>query len=127
MRNNKKIRTNFVNLFEKGYIAEDMVLEAGDILFIPDNFSRKISIVGAVNQPKTVPYRDDLTILDVILSAGGFTEFAKENDVKIIRQGEEGKKSEIRVKAKDLLRKGNMEENILLEPGDVIIVKETIF
>lgn len=126
VRNKKKIKTNFIELFEKGDFSQDLILETDDMLFIPDNFEKKIVVVGAVNQPTTIPYRKELTVLDIILSAGGFTEFAKENDVKILRKKEDGKRTEVSVRAKDLM-KGNMNENITIEPGDFVIVKETIF
>ncbi len=126
VRDKKKIKTDFSGLFEKGDFRQDIVLEPDDMLFIPDNFEKRISIVGAVNTPTTIPYREGLTILDVILSAGGFTEFAKENDVVILRKKEDSKRKEISVRAKDLM-KGNMNENISIKPGDVIVVKESLF
>ncbi len=126
VRNKEKIKTNFIELFEKGDFSQDIMLETNDMLFIPDNFEKKIVVVGAVKQPTTIPYRKGLTVLDIILSAGGFTEFAKENDVKILRKKEDGKRLEVSVRAKDLM-KGNMNENITIEPGDFVIVKETIF
>lgn len=126
VRNKKRIKTNFRELFEKGDFSQDIVLEPNDMLFIPDNFEKRISIVGAVNRPTIVPYREGLTILDVILTAGGFTEFAKENDVKILRKKENGERVEITVRAKDLM-KGNIKENVMIEPGDFIVVKEGVF
>jgi len=126
VRNKKKIKSNFYELYENGDYSQDVVLEFNDMLFIPDNFEKRISIVGAVKAPMTFPYREGLTILDVILSAGGFNEFAKENDVEILRKKENGKKEEISVRVKDLM-KGKMNENVALEPGDLIIVKEAIF
>ncbi len=148
VRNKKKIKSDFSALFEKGDFSQDIVLEPGDMLFIPDNFAKRISIVGAVANPTTVPYREGLTILDVILSAGGFTEFAKKNDVIVLRKKpDSGKKDlsgdilgsspalilsktagriKIHVRAKDLM-KGDMSKNITMKPGDVVVVKESMF
>ncbi len=148
VRDKKKIKSNFYDLFERGDFNQDIVLEPDDMLFIPDNFEKKISIVGAVNTPTTIPYREGLTILDIILSAGGFTEFAKENDVVVLRKKEGGRKKDlsavtlssspalvlskssgrikISVRAKDLM-KGDMSKNIKIMPGDVIVVKESLF
>ena len=126
VRDKKKIKADFSELFEKGDFSQDIVLEPNDMLFIPDNFEKRISIVGSVTNPTTISYREGLTILDIILSAGGFTEFAKENDVKILRKKENGEKMEISVKAKDLM-KGDIDENITIEPGDLVIVRESIF
>lgn len=126
VRNKKKIKTGFYDLFEKGNFKEDITLEPNDMLFIPDNFENEISIVGAVKTQISIPFREEITVLDVIITAGGFTEFAKENDVKIIRN-EGGSRTELTVRAKDLMKKGNMDENISMKPGDVVIVKEAIF
>ncbi len=148
VRDRKKIKSDFSGLFEKGDFSRDIVLEPDDMLFIPDNFEKRISIVGAVVRPATVPYREGLTILDVILSAGGFTEFAKENDVVVLRKKDSGRKKDlsavtlnsspalvlsksagrikIHVRAKDLM-KGDMSKNITMKPGDVVVVKESLF
>ncbi len=88
--------------------------------------AKRISIVGAVNAPLTVPYREGLSILDIILSAGGFTDYAKKNDVNILRKTEDGGKKEIVVNAKKLME-GSMDENIAVMPGDFVIVKESLF
>jgi len=126
VRDKKKIKSGFYELFEKGDFSQDILLEPDDMLFIPDNFEKRISIVGAVNNPTTVTYREGLTIMDIILSAGGFTEFAKKNDVKILRKKEDGNRIEITVRAKELM-KGNIDENITMQPGDFVIVKESMF
>ncbi len=126
VRNKEIIKTSFYELYDKGDFSQDIVLKPNDMIFIPDVFEKRISVVGAVGNPSTITYREGLTILDVILSAGGFTEFAKENDVKIIRKQKGGKRTEISVKAKDLM-KGNVAENIMVKPGDFIVIKESIF
>lgn len=125
MRDKKILKKGFYALFRNGDLSEDVVLEPDDILFIPDNFNNRISIVGEVIKPSTIPYKEGLTVLDVILSADGFTEFAKQNDVMILRKKEEGRE-EVEVRAKDLL-KGSINENVAIEPGDIVIVKEKIF
>jgi polysaccharide biosynthesis/export protein len=67
-----------------------------------------------------------LKILDAIFEAGGFTKSASENNVLILRQGPK-EKEEIRVKVKDLMKDGDLGQNIALQPGDYVIVKESIF
>lgn len=125
VRNKQKIKTGFYKLYTKGDLSQDIVLEPDDILFIPDNYEKRIILVGAVNNPTTLTYREGMTILDVILSAGGFTEFAKGNDVIIIRNNGE---KEIRrsVKVEDIME-GDLNENIDVMPGDFILVKESFF
>lgn len=126
VREKKKIKADFSELFEKGDFSQDIILEPDDMLFIPDNFDKRISVVGAVNKPTTVTYREGLTILDVILSAGGFTEFAKENDVQILRKNSDGKIEKMSVRVKDMM-KGDVGKNIVVMPGDFIVVKESLF
>ncbi len=126
VRNKKMIKTDFSGLFEKGDFKQDIVLEPNDIIFIPDIFEKRISIVGEIKQPSTIDYRKGLTVLDVILSAGGFTEFARKNDVVVMRKQSDGKREKISVEVKDLM-KGEIDKNLDIMPGDVIVVKETLF
>jgi len=125
VRDNQKIKIGFSELFVEGDLSQDIVLEPGDILFIPDNFEKRIKVVGAVSNPTSIPYRQGLTILDVILSVGGFTEFAKKNDVLIIRTLND---KEVRrtVRVKDIME-GDLSENIKVMPGDFIVVEESFF
>jgi polysaccharide export outer membrane protein len=126
VRNKKQIKSDFTGLFEKGDFKQDIVLEPNDIIFIPDSFEKRITIVGEVEKPDTILYRKGLTVLDVILSAGGFTEFAKKNDVLVMRKSSDGKREKITVKVKDLM-KGKIDRNLEIVPGDFIVVKETLF
>jgi polysaccharide export outer membrane protein len=126
VRNKEIIKKDFYDLFEKGDFSQDIILESNDMLFFPDNFEKRITIVGAINQPTVVPYSEGQTLLDLLLSVGGFTDFAKENDVRILRKTDNGDRELIRVKAKDLME-GELENNIGVMPGDFIIVKERFF
>lgn len=126
VRDNKKIKENFEVLIYKGDYKQDIVLESGDIIFIPDNFEKRISIVGAVMRPTTMDYRDGLTLLDVILSVGGFTDFAKDKAVQIYRRNDGGTRSRMVVNAKELMR-GDLEKNVAINPGDTIVVREKLF
>jgi polysaccharide export outer membrane protein len=126
VRDEKIIKKNFYELFEKGDFSQDIVLEANDMLFFPDNFEKRLTIVGAIGSPTTIPYREGTTILDIILSVGGFTDFAKENDVRVLRKTDGEEREIIKVRAKDLM-KGELEHNMEIMPGDFIVVKERFF
>ena len=78
-----------------------------------------------MRNPGVVTYREGVTAFDAILARGVFDKFA--NEKKVIVFSLEEKKKEITVNMKEVLRKGNVEENITLEPGDLIIVKESLF
>lgn len=126
LRDGQKLKVNFYELLVKGDLTKDVMLNAEDIIYVPDNESNKIYLMGAINAPKYIYYRDGLKILDAIFEAGGFTKSASENSVLVVRQ-ETNKKAEIRVKVKDLMKDGDLGQNIALQPGDYVIVKESIF
>lgn len=126
VRNGKRVEIDFYALYIKGDLAKDIPLYAEDIIYIPDNELNKIYVMGAVASPKYVYYREGLRILDVILECGGFTKFAKENSVLVMRK--DGKQvKEIEVRVKDVMKEGELTQNIGLLPGDFVVVKESIF
>jgi polysaccharide export outer membrane protein len=126
VRDGKKLEAHFYDLFAKGDLTKDIMLKPDDIIYIPNNDLNKIYIVGAVNNPKYVFYKEGIRILDAILEAGGFTKFAKENDVLIFRKGSDPGKA-ITAKVKDLMKDGDFSRNVTLMPGDLIIIKESVF
>lgn len=86
----------------------------------------QVVVVGAAAQPRALPYREGLRVLDAILAVGGLTEFASGNRAKIVRE-ENGKRKEIRVKLKSLVEKGDISQNVLMKPGDVLVIPESFF
>ena len=91
-----------------------------------DQGTQQFYVVGSVVKPGIYPYKPDDTILDAILRAGGFTEFASRNSTKLVRETE-GKTRTIQVKMKDVMEKGEMDKNVAIMPGDMIIVPESFF
>jgi polysaccharide export outer membrane protein len=87
----------------------------------------QIRVIGEVANPQPVPYREGLTVLDVVLAVGGLTEFAAGNRAKIMRKGADGKDLEIKVRLEALVRKGKISENVDVQPGDVLIVPQSFF
>ena len=89
-------------------------------------FLSRVRVTGAVRTPKSIPYRQGMTILDVVLEAGGANDFASPNRTKLYRKGKE--KTEVfEIELGDILNKGRLETNLLLRPGDVITVPERLF
>ena len=128
LRGGKKIDVDFYDLFIKADISKDIPLKAEDIIYLPSNEHNKIYVMGAVGTPKMVAYRKGIRILDIILDAGGFSKFASENNVLVLRkQGDKDSMKEIVVKAKNLMKDGDLSQNIPMMPGDFVIVKESIF
>lgn len=126
LRNGKKIKTDFYKLFIKGDIAEDIDVEPNDVIFFPVSDDRNVYVIGAVNEPVFIEYREGLTAMEAILKAGGFTKFAKQNDIVVYRKNEDGEVT-IPVKIKDLIKDGDRQQNVKLLPGDYIVVREGMF
>ena len=87
--------------------------------------ANQIQVVGEVVMPQALSHRYGLRVLDVIVAAGGLTEFAAGNRANIVRQMEAGQ-IKCRVRVKDLMS-GDMSQNINVYPGDVLIIPETRF
>jgi polysaccharide export outer membrane protein len=126
LRNGKKIKEDFYNLYINGDINDDIDIETNDAIFIPLLLDKSVYVLGAVNSPKAIEFREGMTVMEAILEAGGFTKFASQNGTSIIRK-ESGKDHAIPIKAKDLLTKADLKQNIKLKPGDYVIVEESIF
>lgn len=126
LRNGKKIKEDFYTLFVSGETDGDTLLEPGDSLFMPLLMDKSVYVLGAVTLPKSIEYRDGMTVMEAILESGGFTKFASMNDTQI-RRKEGGSEISIPVRAKEIVNEGKMEQNVKLKPGDYIIVKESLF
>jgi len=91
-------------------------------------FSQQIRIVGATAQPASLPYRANMTVLDAMIAVGGLSEFAAGNRAKLIRFDKQlGRQREYALRLTDLLKRGDSRANVLLQPGDVIIIPESTF
>lgn len=103
-----------------------MVIESNDAIFIPQLPDKNIYVLGAVNAPRSIEYREGMTVMEAVLECGGFNRFAKQNNT-VIHRKENGKDISIDVKAKDLLNDADLSQNVKLKPGDYVIVKEGMF
>lgn len=125
-RGEEKLTVDMYDLFNRGNLKADINLEAEDILFLPTNELNKVYVVGAVANPQAIVYRDGLSILDVILESGGFTKFAKTSAVLILRKkGDE--RERIQLDMDDLMEDGVLSENIPMQRGDYVLVREGMF
>ena len=87
----------------------------------------QVTVVGQVKDPKSVPFREGMTVMDVVLLTGGLTDFAAGNRTKLIRKDGHGKQQEIKIHLEDLLKKGKLSENMTVKPGDVLLIPESYF
>ena len=126
VRGEEKLVEGFEDLYMRGDMTNDIVLKAGDRIFVPYRSDRFVFVLGAVEAPQAIPYMEGFTVLEAILQSGGFGKYADEDDTVIIRT-KDGKKSVIRVKGDDLVNKGNLDENVELLAGDYVVVREGLF
>lgn len=126
LRSGKKVKEDFYNLFIGGDIKDDVTLESNDSIFIPLMLDKSVYVLGAVNTPKAIEYREGMRVMEAILEAGGFTKFASQNDTYIRRKSGNVEES-LPVRAKEIINDGNMSQNLKLNPGDYIIAKEGLF
>lgn len=89
------------------------------------NLTDQIRIVGEASKPQSVAYRQDMSLLDVMIQAGGLTDFADGNAAVLVRGSEGGKQYSIRLK--DLLKRGDISANVDVKPGDIVIVPQSWF
>ena len=89
-------------------------------------YKEKIRVVGEAAEPKSILYRDSMTLLDLIIEVGGITEFAAGNNTVIVRT-ENGQQTEYRVRVDDLIRDGDISANVDMKPGDIVIIPEAWF
>ncbi len=91
-------------------------------------FSQQVRVIGATAKPASLPYRANMTVLDAMIAVGGLSEFAAGNKAKLIRFDPQiGRQREYHLRLGDLLRKGDSKANVMLRPGDVIIIPESMF
>lgn len=89
-------------------------------------FDQQVRVVGEATKPQAIPYRANMTVLDVMIEAGGLTEFADGNRSVLVRRTKEGQQS-YNVRVGDLLKEGDINANIPVMPGDVIIIPQSWF
>ena len=89
-------------------------------------YSTQVRVLGEATRPTALPYRDDMTLLDVMVSVGGLTEFADGNKAKLVRYIK-GEPRVAVVRLEDLIEDGDISANFAIAPGDVLIIPEAWF
>ncbi len=87
-------------------------------------FISRVRVTGAVRQPVSIPYRQGMTVLDAVLEAGGVTDFAAPNRTRLFRKQAAADTRSVSIRLGDILKSGELETNIDVQPGDVITVPE---
>ncbi|OBV37752.1 XrtA/PEP-CTERM system exopolysaccharide export protein [Janthinobacterium psychrotolerans] len=89
-------------------------------------YAEQIRVIGAAAKPQALPYRQGMSLMDVLITVGGITDFAAGNKASVIRV-REGGQQQMRVRLDDLLRDGDISANIMMRPGDVLLIPESFF
>jgi polysaccharide export outer membrane protein len=88
-------------------------------------YSEQIRVVGAAAKPQFLPYKQKMTVLDVMIAVGGLTDFADGNGASITRASEGNKRYSVRLK--DLIKRGDISANVEMKPGDILIIPQGWF
>ena len=87
---------------------------------------RQVRVIGEAVDPQAIPYRQSLTLLDVMIATRGLTKFAAGNSAVIIRR-EGARQERIRVRLSDLIKDGDISQNVAMRPGDTLIIPQSWF
>ena len=105
------IRAPLVTVIVKGFVGA---------------YSQQVRVVGQATTPKAVPYRSGMSVLDVMIEVGGLTKFAAGNNAKIIRRLPDGNEQTIPVRLGELMN-GAINHNVVMQPGDILIIPQSLF
>ena len=89
-------------------------------------FTQQVRVIGEAAQPKAIPYRAGMTVLDVMIEVGGLTKYAAGDRSEIVRIAA-GKQQAYRVRLTSLIRDGDVTENVYMQPGDILIIPQSYF
>jgi polysaccharide biosynthesis/export protein len=111
--------------------SKSVKLSNGDVIYIPTSKGLSeagsaetgVTVLGAVNKIGVYRYREGYTAMNAIIDAGGFTKYASKNRTSLIRGKGKDRKTMV-VKMGDVMEKGDKKKDVVLEPGDILIVKE---
>ncbi len=88
--------------------------------------NKQIRVIGEATEPVAIPYRDGMTVLDVMIQTRGLTRYAAGNSAVLIRDAG-GKRQEIKVRLSDLIKDGDIDQNVAMLPGDTLIIPQSYF
>ncbi|MBV9537658.1 MAG: polysaccharide export protein [Acidisphaera sp.] len=89
-------------------------------------FDRQVRVIGEATDPQAIAYRDHMTLLDVMIATKGLTRYAAGNSASIVRRTPQGDQV-IKVRLDDLLKDGDITQNVDMRPGDTLIIPQTWF
>lgn len=88
---------------------------------------RQVRVIGEATDPVAIPYRDHMSLLDVMIAIKGLTKYAAGNRSIIVRHQPDGQEISIRVRINDLIKDGDISQNLEMAPGDTLIIPQAWF
>jgi len=89
-------------------------------------YGQQVRVIGEAAKPQALAYRNNMTLLDVMIAVGGITDFADGNNASILRTSG-GRSQQFGVRLIDLLKRGDLSANVAMHPGDVLIIPQSLF
>ncbi len=89
-------------------------------------YSQQVRVIGEAARPQALSYRENMTLLDVMIAVGGITDFASGNRASILRRGS-GASQQFGVRLWDLIKRGDLSANVAMQPGDILIIPQSFF
>jgi polysaccharide export outer membrane protein len=137
----EEISVDLEEVLGKGVLSRNVPLMGGDVVIVPSRpgaapegpvlappgqaaEAGRVVVVGGVRLPKALPYREGMTVLEVFAEAGGGTDFADLDAVKVYRRLPDGKKVALAVNLGRVIARGDFAANIPLSPGDIVVVPQ---
>jgi len=126
VRKGKKYTLNLYGALFGGNMSNNVILDDGDMITVPEEptFARRVYVFGQVNNPTVLSLADASDVLTAISLTGGYTPLAVQTDIKIVREYKErqGKPLVLSVNLNDILKRGDLSQNIELQDGDLVYV-----
>jgi protein involved in polysaccharide export with SLBB domain len=117
LRDRRAVPVDFEKLFRRGDLSQDVPLEPDDVILVPDLKEKRVLVLGQVEKPQVFALTPDLTLLESVSRAGGLTKDADLKGALLIRDGQAQP-----VSFERLLSRGDLRENVLLRPDDVVLI-----
>ena len=89
-------------------------------------YSQQVRVIGEAAKPQALAYRENMTLLDVMIAVGGITDFADGNKASILRSGG-SKTQQFGVRLRDLVRGGDLSADVAMRPGDILVIPQSFF
>jgi polysaccharide export outer membrane protein len=129
VRKGKSYTVNLYKAMFKGDMSQNIVIDDGDIVTVPElpTYGERVYVFGEVNTQGIYKLKDAYDLLAAVSKAGGTTRVAVDSDIKIIRGYKEDRNKPIilAVNLDEILKKGDMAQNVSLQDGDVVYVPRT--